>query len=138
MLLFPSSQCLVTEVLAPACSPDLLRDSDNPEWRRLPTIAVSGPRGGWNEWAAATGEPPLAEPVLRFDSMIIALSAARAGAGLLLASLPLARAVLTAGSLVELSDRHLAMTGGYWLTWPARHSWRANDNAIVSTLCANG
>jgi LysR family glycine cleavage system transcriptional activator len=47
----------------------LLRDSDNPEWRRLPTIAVSGPREGWNEWAAATGEPPLAEPVLRNEKV---------------------------------------------------------------------
>jgi DNA-binding transcriptional LysR family regulator len=129
---------LYTEVLAPACSPDLLCDSDNREWRRLPTIAVSGPREGWNEWAAATGEPPPGEPVLRFDSMIIAMNAARAGAGVLLASLPLARVELAEGGLVELSGRHLAMTGGYWLTWPARHSWRADDDAIVSTLCGDG
>jgi LysR family glycine cleavage system transcriptional activator len=126
---------LYTEVLAPACSPDLLRESDSREWRRLPTIAVSGPRDGWNEWAAATGELPLAEPVLRFDSMITALNAAGAGAGVLLASLPLARVELTEGGLVKLSDKHLTMADGYWLTWPAKHSWRADDDAIVSGLC---
>jgi DNA-binding transcriptional LysR family regulator len=70
--------------------------------------------------------------------MIIALNAARASAGVLLASLPLARADLAEGSLVKLSDKHLAMAGGYWLTWPARHSWRADDDAIVSTLCGDG
>jgi DNA-binding transcriptional LysR family regulator len=129
---------LYTEVLAPACSPDLLGGADNREWRRLPTIAVSGPRDGWNEWAAATGEPPLGEPVLRFDSMITAMNAARAGAGVLLASLPLARGELANRSLITLSDRHLPMAGGYWLTWPARHGWRAHDDAIVSTLCGDG
>ena len=76
--------------------------------------------------------------MLRFDSMIIALNAARAGAGVLLASLPLARADLAEGSLITLSDRHLAMTGGYWLTWPAGHGWRTDDDAIVSTLCGDG
>jgi hypothetical protein len=35
---------LYTEVLAPACSAGLLRDCDDPDWRQLPTIAVSGPR----------------------------------------------------------------------------------------------
>jgi len=129
---------LYTEVLAPACSPDLLRGSANREWRQLPTIAVSGPREGWNKWAAATGEPPLGEPVLRFDSMITALNAARAGAGVLLASLPLAQVEFDAGSLTRLSDRDLTMTGGYWLTWPARHGWRADDDAIVSILCSDG
>ncbi len=44
----------------------------------------------------------------------------------------------TLSRLVKLTDRYLAMTGGYWLTWPARHSWRADDDAIVSTLCGDG
>lgn len=44
----------------------------------------------------------------------------RAGGGVLPASLPLARADLAGGSLVKLSNRHLA----YWLAWTIRiYAW---------------
>ncbi|WP_328187216.1 LysR substrate-binding domain-containing protein [Marinobacter sp. OP 3.4] len=105
---------ILRERLSPVCAPELLdRDSD---WTQLPIIGLAGARAGWSEWCALADIPPLPMPPLRFDSFVLALEAARAGAGVLLASLPLVEASLREGRLVRLSDVELTPRSGHWLT----------------------
>ncbi|GAB2727858.1 LysR substrate-binding domain-containing protein [Halomonas garicola] len=104
---------LLEDVLVPVCAPALAKSTD--DWRSLPVIALAGARAGWSDWCAYAGFPPLSSPVLRFDSFILALEAAKAGGGLLLAPLSLILATLQAGELVRLSDIELRTESGHWL-----------------------
>lgn len=124
---------LYNEVIGPVCAPALLTGTQE-DWRRLPLIAVSGPRYGWSEWAAAYGTAPPAPPVLRFDSMAPALHAAIGGAGVLLASLPLATAEIRAGRLVRLREPALNMRAGYWMIWSDAAQIGPRDNVVTSAL----
>ena len=123
---------LFRERLSPLCAPALLERCD--DWRDLPAIALTGPRHGWRQWASQTGEPPPKAPVLRFDSQLAALEAARAGAGVALASLPLAAIMLESGQLVRLSDQTLNMTGGHWLCWRKDRAPGREHGAICLAL----
>lgn len=129
---------LYEEVLVPSCKTGLVGDAPNGDWRQLPIIAVSGPRDGWHEWSTASGEAPLNQPLLRFDSLIAAQNAAIAGAGVFLASVVLARTAFQSGALVKLSENPLVMNSGYWLTWPRGRILYADDEAIISTLTCDG
>lgn len=104
---------LLEDVLVPVCTPSLIQSADS--WRELPVIALSGARAGWSEWCAHAGMAPLASPALRFDSFILALEAARAGAGILLAPLALIQTALKNNELVRLSDIELRTESGHWL-----------------------
>ncbi|WP_040478593.1 LysR family transcriptional regulator [Halomonas smyrnensis] len=108
------SHRLFGEALTPMATPALLARVD--DWRRLPRIAVAGPRLGWREWDQQREERPGPMPVVRLDSMVQALRAAEAGAGVLLGSLPLCQAALEAGRLRRVSPETLPMVEGYWLT----------------------
>lgn len=105
---------ILEERLSPVCAPALLETVDH--WCQLPVVGLAGARAGWSEWCTAAGVPPLGAPVYRFDSFVLALEAARAGAGILLASLPLVEAPLKNGTLVRLSDVELRPRTGHWLT----------------------
>lgn len=108
---------LYREILCPMAAPGSAAQATR--WQELPLIAVSGPRPGWQEWAARTGgnAPPV--PRYRFDSFVSALAAARAGLGVVLGSVPLCEPELSSGKLVRLSEHTLTLDAGYWLT--ARH-----------------
>ncbi|MEK0085839.1 LysR family transcriptional regulator [Benzoatithermus flavus] len=106
---------LLPESLTPVCAPALLRTAPEGDWTRLPLLGLAGAREGWSEWFAAEGMPAPAAPRLRFDTLVTALAAAKAGAGVLLASLPLAEAELASGALVRLSPRELRTASGHWL-----------------------
>lgn len=108
---------LFIEELAPVAAPRLLERSTG-GWEDLPRIATSGPRIGWRDWTIATGALPPPVPLLRFDTFAQALSAAEAGAGVLLGSLALCRRALEAGHLVRLEQKSLHMEAGYWIAWP--------------------
>ena len=105
---------LYREVLCPMAQPDCAASA--PRWQELPHIAVSGPRPGWQEWAARTSgsAPPI--PRYRFDSFVSALAAAKAGLGVVLGSVPLCESELSSGNLVRLSEHTLTLEAGYWLT----------------------
>lgn len=124
---------LYREALAPLCAPELLKGAK--QWRDLPIIAVGGPRDGWIEWARVTGERPVATPSLRFDAMITALEAANNGAGVVLASLPLARKLLEKGELIELGANSITMNAGSWLTWSDKKNYFSINDAICDALC---
>ncbi len=101
------------EELTPLAAPALARAGAR--WQDLPRIAVSGPRPGWQEWAARSGDDPGPAPRYRFDSFVAALSAARAGLGVLLGSLALCENDLQSASLLRLTPDTLASDSGYWM-----------------------
>lgn len=103
---------LYDERLAPVATPDLLAQG---EWSDLPRISVSGPRPSWRQWSEAFGTPTTPMPHLRFDTFASALAAARAGLGVLLASLPLVEADLHSGALKRASTDVLTHHETYWL-----------------------
>lgn len=104
---------LYSEAISPVCAPRLAKADSN--WQDLPRIALSGPRAGWHEWVRQTGDSAVPVPLIRFDSLAGALAAAKAGAGVLLASLPLCRQALESGSLVRLSADVLKPEETYWM-----------------------
>ncbi|WP_281982184.1 LysR family transcriptional regulator [Thalassorhabdomicrobium marinisediminis] len=104
---------LFSEKIAPLAAPELAAQGGN--WTSWPRIACSGSRPGWNAWATRFGIPTTPVPHLRFDTFLPALQAARAGMGVILASLPLCEADLAAGRLVRLSDDVLAHHESYWV-----------------------
>lgn len=128
---------LYDEVLAPVVAPGLL-DEAEADWRRLPQIATAGPRHGWRDWAAVAEVAPPRTPALRFDTFVQALSAARAGAGVLLGSLALIEREVAAGSLVRLPEPAVRMESGYWLTWPAADAGFKDRTVILDALCDPG
>lgn len=104
---------LFAEEIAPLVSPGLI--SAGQDWISLPRIAFSGPRPGWKEWAARFGVPTTPVATLRFDTFQPALDAARAGQGVVLASLPLSQADIAAGNLVRAGDDILGHHASYWM-----------------------
>jgi LysR family transcriptional regulator, glycine cleavage system transcriptional activator len=118
---------LFNEELSPVASPDLAHG----DWHAKPRIALSGPRLGWADWGPMTGPAPH----LRFDSFIAALAAAEAGAGVLLASLPLAFTSLTAGRVVRLGALALRPTASYWLLAQPDQCSDAQWRALTLTFC---
>jgi len=122
------------EFLTPVCAPSLL-DGKETDWRRLPQIAISGPRDGWREWAAAAGVQPPRPHTLRFDSFVHAMNAALTGAGVMLGSLALLGPQLESGALVQLGEPVTRMENGYWLTWPSSKPDSREQSLIVTALC---
>ena len=117
---------LFNEDLAPvARPPPATQDSNRP--RR---VWSSGPRLGWADWHA-----PGPAPHLRFDSFIAALSAAEAGQGVLLASLPLASASLAANRVIRLGQRSLRPDASYWLLAPPAQCSDAQWRALTRAFC---
>jgi LysR family glycine cleavage system transcriptional activator len=114
----PQKVPLFAEAISPVAAPGLLKQGAR--WQDLPRLALSGPRPGWSEWMLATGDSTVPVPTLRLDGFAASLAAARAGAGVLLASLPLAAADLRTGALVRLSEDVLSPRETYWLIGPER------------------
>ncbi|CTQ61602.1 MAG: LysR family transcriptional regulator [Roseibium album] len=127
---------LYSEVIAPVASPKLLGRSA--DWTGLPRIAVVGPRPGWNDWSARFGTPstPLAD--LRFDTFFAALSAARKGFGVTLASLPLCQEDLKTGRLQRVSTENLPHHQTYWLLASKEAVSRKQWNLLEKGLKAIG
>lgn len=109
---------LFREELAPVAAPALLDPAK--DWRDLPLIAVSGPRPGWRDWFSACGMDPPPAPWMRFDTFAQGAEAALAGAGVLLASLPLCAPMIRAGRLERLTTGALVIEEGYWIAWPEK------------------
>ena len=103
---------LYDEVLAPVAAPQLPTSAD---WQDSPRIAVSGPRPDWQRWCEHTGASSTPVPHLQFDTFSSALAAARAGLGVLLASLPLVQSDLKQKRLQKVSEQVLPHHETYWL-----------------------
>ena len=103
---------LFSEQIAPLASPELAGCEGH--WTDWPRIACSGSRPGWNSWATRFGIATTPVPHLRFDTFLSALGAARAGMGVILASLPLCERDIREGRLVRLSDETMDHHESYW------------------------
>ena len=125
---------LFDEILAPVAAPALLEEGGE-DWRRLPQIALSGPRDGWLDWAATADAPPPKPPSLRFDTFAQALMAAISGAGVLLGSLELIAGEIRRGRLVRLPEPSTRMDDAHWMTWPASAVAYNERKLVVDMLC---
>lgn len=124
---------LFDEILAPVAAPSCAGRSPK-DWRNLPTIARSGPRHGWLDWAEATRSEPPRTPSLRFDTFSQALNAVTLGQGVFLASLALVEQELSAGELIRLPEASFQMEDGYWLTWSTTEAAYKTHSTIVEIL----
>ncbi|EBA16487.1 transcriptional regulator, LysR family protein [Roseobacter sp. SK209-2-6] len=104
---------LFEERITPMAAPPLLQKAE--DWRDLPRLSVSGPRPSWRNWREFTGQPTTSPTALRYDTFASALSAARAGLGVLLGSLPLCQADLESGALIQMSTEVMPHHESYWL-----------------------
>ena len=123
---------LYVETLAPVAAPALTSRSE--AWTTWPRIACAGPRPGWPAWASAFGIPTTPVPQLRFDTQLSAINAAKAGLGVMLASLPLCEAALMAGDLVRLDERSLPHHETYWLLAGPNAVSRQEWNALAALV----
>lgn len=105
------ARLIAGEVLAPMAAPGV-------DWS-AGMIELRGERPGWSEWTRLGEDIKGALTRLSVDSMEHALGAAEAGLGVVLGSIPLARAALTSGRLYRLDLPEMPTRDGYWLTWPA-------------------
>ncbi|WP_413991613.1 LysR family transcriptional regulator [Labrys okinawensis] len=129
------SHRLTWERLVPAAAPlhlHLLHDPAN--WPHLPLLSVAGAREMWPDWFARAALPLPPSASLVFDSFAVALEAARAGAGAVLASRPLADAALEDGSLVRLSDVELTGERGHFITHAAGRALPAHEQAMLDWI----
>ncbi|WP_420585852.1 LysR family transcriptional regulator [Ruegeria sp.] len=96
-----------------------------------PLIDLRGERPAWRHWARQADQTDLPPSQISFDSMEHAISAARQGMGVVLGSVPLARADLQAGLLLRLDLPELPTKDGYWLTWPEERAKSKNQRALI-------
>lgn len=125
---YPHSRALFTDVCFPACSPEFL--AAHPEARssaglaRLPLIGIDwgmdeSVAPHWSHWFAAQGTPPASpmRTVAVYSLSSLALEAAAAGQGVVLAQAAFAGPDLDSGRLVRLSDEVLPMPEAYFICW---------------------
>lgn len=125
---------LTTERLTPVAAPLALGPRSRRKldyWERLPLITVHGAREMWPDWFALAGLPPKSTSQYRFDSFVAALSAAEAGAGILLGSRPLVDGALRRKTLVTLSDLELQSSAGHFLTHAAGRQLSPTQAALL-------
>ncbi len=122
------------ETLAPVCTQMLLETAADGDWRKLPRISLKGPRLGWNRWATANNIKLAGTASLNFDSFITALNAARADAGVLLASLPLCQSMIDAGQLVQLEKTGPETQSGLWMTKSSDQPATTIAGALVESM----
>lgn len=117
------SKLIAPEVLAPMAAPGV-------EWGDA-LIDLRGERPGWQDWARAAGVKDLPTGRLSFDSIGHAISAARQGMGIVLASVPLAAGHIQDGRVRRLDQPELKTKDGYWLTWPEDRVRSKRQRALI-------
>src|SRR3984885_4066772 len=102
---------LFPQTYVPACSPELLRQSNirsEADLAQEPLIAHNHRPDLWDRWAAMLGIDALRpKQLIRFDTMSAVVHAAEQGVGVALVSTPLAASRFSAGSLTKLFDAQL-------------------------------
>lgn len=121
--------------MAPLCAPELgVRTLSDLE--RVPLLR-SYRSGDWPAWARAAGCPTLNARGPQFDSSVLMVQAALAGAGVALAPVAMFRRELASGRLVQPVATTVDL-GRYWLTRSLGRepspAWAAVRDALLSTL----
>jgi LysR family transcriptional regulator, glycine cleavage system transcriptional activator len=134
---------LMAETLQPVCSPALRRQYgalDASLLASAPLVHVMTAPSDWHYWFRASGvqEPASIDAGLRFDTIHLALDAARRGLGIVLGRSPLVDDDIARGTLVPLAADPIASGSGYWLisspTEFQKPEVKAFANWIVSEL----
>jgi LysR family glycine cleavage system transcriptional activator len=85
-----------------------------------PLLHVLGEREGWGEFFGAHGIDAAPSQGPQFDSLVVALHAAAAGAGVVLATAPVADPLLQSGALIEFGFDRLPARGAHYVVRPAQ------------------
>lgn len=124
------SHRLTTERLTPVCAPATAAGP----WQDKPLLTVRGAREMWQDWFRMAGQSPAIRSTLAFDTFVVALAAATAGAGILLGSRPLIDDALERGDVVRLSDFELPSPHGHFLTLRSGEAQNQAHRATVDWL----
>jgi LysR family glycine cleavage system transcriptional activator len=136
---------LMTESVVVVCSPRLLETQGalkTPgDLIGAPLIHDDGPERDptcptWAMWFAARGlRRGDAERGLRFNQSSLAIEAAVAGKGLVLAKRQLALRDISAGTLVApITEIHAPVSFAYWLVWPRGRRFEPSQTAFLEWL----
>lgn len=139
------SERLMSESVVVVASPRLLEGrgavTTPTDLMGLPLIHDDGPERDpscptWSMWFAARGiRNADAERGLRFNQSSLALEAAAAGKGVVLAKRQLALRDVGSGALVQLLAKHDAPLGfAYWLVWPRGRRFEPAQVAFLQWL----
>jgi LysR family transcriptional regulator, glycine cleavage system transcriptional activator len=145
----PAANCtlLMPETLQPVCSPALRQQYGALDARLLssaPLVHVMTAPSDWHYWFRATSvpEPASIDAGLRFDTIHLAMDAAKRGLGIVLGRSPLVDEDIAHGALVPLAVEPIASGSGYWLiTSPTefqKPEVKAFQNWIASELRGGG
>ena len=126
---------LFKEQIAPLASPVLAENGGH--WAEWPRIACAGPRPNWTDWSRRFGTPTTPVPNVRFDTFLSALGAAKAGAGVVLGSLPLCAEDIAAGRLIRLGEDILEHHESYWAIAGSDAITRSQWDALIEVLADN-
>ncbi len=106
------------DVLAPVCSPSLLRDRRRvrsaEDLKSLPILHSRHRRQDWTKWCESLGTDEGAGGGLIFDGSSLAYEAAKQGMGVVMAQLNLIENDLEAGVLVMPIDHRMSSDLGYF------------------------
>lgn len=138
-------ELLMSESVVVVASPRLLHDHGPvrtaADLLDLPLIHDEAPERDptcptWGMWFAARGERRAdAERGLRFNQSGLAIEAAVAGKGLVLAKRQLAQRDLTEGTLISLlGEADAPLSFAYWLVWPRGRRFDPAQTSFLSWL----
>ncbi|MBY0564099.1 MAG: LysR family transcriptional regulator [Hyphomonadaceae bacterium] len=135
---------LMSESVAVVCSPRLLNGAASvaaADLVSLPLIHEDGPERDpscptWSQWFAARGlRREDVDRGLRFNQSALAIEAAVAGKGLVLAKRQLAARDIDNGNLfAPLADPDAPLGFAYWLVWPRGRRFEAAQSAFLEWL----
>lgn len=136
---------LMPESVVVLCSPRLLNGASSigaaADLVNLPLIHEDGPERDpscptWSRWFSSRGiKRDDADRGLRFNQSALAIEAAAAGKGLVLAKRQLAARDIDSGALVApLSEPDAPLGFAYWLVWPRGRRFEAAQSAFLEWL----
>lgn len=112
---------LFDEWLVPVAAPQLASGAGTRSRRALEQWPLLGdPDGIWQRWFEQHGGTPPRRYVAHFDASETRMRAAAEGLGVALAPALMARPLLEAKRLVQLSPKRLRAGRAYWLVYPSR------------------
>ena len=123
---------LFDDWIAPLASPDLLARHRGQALARLPVLDDRSNR--WRDWVARFGGQAPTRFVAAFDDAEALHRAAVSGLGVAMGRLSLARPLLEAGLLVELSAQRLKSDFAHYLVYPRRSADHAGLQAFRTWL----
>jgi LysR family glycine cleavage system transcriptional activator len=133
------SQRLFAEHYFPVANPRVARDMApgvTKEIARQPLLHVLGEREGWGEFFRAQNVDAAPSDGPQFDSLLVALHAAVAGVGVVLATAPIADPLLQSGALVDLGFQRLPARGAHHVVLPTQDA--SSAASVVAAWLTGG